>query len=246
MSIEFSSLDLRSYSNEVASHQHDYHQLVLPVEGCLSLSIEQAEGDVTASKAAIIAAGASHGFFASDRNMFLVADVPSSLAPRLESFPAFIDLDEALTRYVRFLSAQVQAQQGTPDLQKQMLGLLIQLLQEKAGVQVQVDQRVAAVKAYIAQNLDQAITLPQLAGVAHLSVRQLSHVFTQSEGCSPQHYLIEQRMQRARDLLESTDLSVQRISESVGYSNLAAFSDRFRQCMGRSPRHFRRLSKEIR
>lgn len=60
---------------------------------------------------------------------------------------------------------------------------------------------------------------------------------------TPQQYLIERRMQRAWQLLSETDLQVQQVAERVGYSNLAAFSDRFRRHFGRSPRQFRRYGE---
>ena len=52
-------------------------------------------------------------------------------------------------------------------------------------------------------------------------------------------YLIEKRMQRAWQLLSDGALQVQQVAEQVGYTSLAAFSDRFRRHFGHSPRHFR-------
>ena len=86
-------LDLRSYSGETRAHHHDYHQLVLPVEGRLAMQIGEQAGDVSNAELALISAGKDHQFAGSEKNCFVVADVPPSLAPELEKLPAFIKLD---------------------------------------------------------------------------------------------------------------------------------------------------------
>lgn len=237
------TLDLRSYSGETRVHQHDYHQLVLPVEGTLSMQIEEREGDVSRAGIALIAAGKDHQFAGSKQNCFVVADVPAALAPELEQLPAFIELDNALAQYVSFLHRQLLQQQGNPSSERQMLLLLIELLKERFGYAVQLDKRIEAVRNYLDQNYSQQTSQARLAAIASLSVRQLNEIFRRDLGMTPQQYLVEKRMQRAWQLLTQGRLQVQQIAEQVGYASLAAFSDRFRRHFGHSPRHFRRINE---
>lgn len=242
------SLALRSYSQEVASHSHDYHQLVLPVDGELCLSVEHSEGAVTAQQAAIIPAGADHGFYAPVANRFLVADVPTEMAPLLERLPVFVQLDAALSHYIQFLFQQLHGldNRAAGSIEQQMLGLLLQLLQQRyqPGIQRKQDRRIELLQAYLDAYIDRPVTLPQMANVVHLSVRQLNALFQQQLGMSPQQYLLQLRMQRARQLLETTTLQVQAVADQVGYTNLAAFSDRFRRHFGQSPRYYRQSTKQ--
>lgn len=237
------TLDLRSYSGETRVHQHDYHQLVLPVEGTLSMQIEEREGDVSRVGIALIAAGKDHQFAGSKQNCFVVADVPAALAPELEQLPAFIELDNALAQYVSFLHRQLLQQQGNPSSERQMLLLLIELLKERFGYAVQLDKRIEAVRNYLDQNYSRQTSQARLAAIASLSVRQLNEIFRRDLGMTPQQYLVEKRMQRAWQLLTQGRLQVQQIAEQVGYASLAAFSDRFRRHFGHSPRHFRRIDE---
>lgn len=237
------TLDLRSYSRETHRHQHDYHQLVLPVAGELQMQVGGREGRVGADRAAVIAAGREHGFAAPDRNRFLVADVPAALAPALERLPAFIHLDPALAQYVVFL--QLQLQQGGA-CQGQMLLLLLQLLQERAGEPPRLDRRIAAARDYLDRHYPRPVTLAEVAQAAHLSPRQLGELFRRELGLTPRQYLTEKRMQTAWRLLAAGELGVQRVAEAVGYASLAAFSDRFRRHFGRAPSHFRRRDKALR
>ncbi|WP_286238744.1 AraC family transcriptional regulator [Neptuniibacter halophilus] len=232
------TLDLRSYNQESHSHEHSYHQLVLPLRGTLDISVDGQGAQLGGQTAAVISAGSVHGFLAESENRFLVADIPSALAPQLESLPAFIQLDEALSCYVAFLHQQVQSAQVNSTTQRQMLLLLIQLLEEKFGHRLKLDRRIEAAVSYLQQNYRHQIPLQALARVASLSPRQLSERFRRQFGMTPQQYQIELRMQQAWQLLEQGTLSIQQIAADVGYSNLAAFSDRFRRHFGKSPRYF--------
>ncbi|SMR77554.1 AraC family transcriptional regulator [Marinobacterium sediminicola] len=236
-------LNIRTYDEEGKSHSHDHHQLVLPLVGKLSLSIDAMDGEVAQHRAAIIPSGSGHGYCATEYNRFLVADVPEGLAPALDKLPCFVDLDPALLHYIQFLHAQLQNGTESDFTQHQMLLLLIQLLQERHGSQLKLDRRVLAAKQYLDDHFSQPLSLSDAAAVAHLSIRQLNDLFRRQVGMTPHQYLTELRMKEAWRLLEQSDLSIQRVADAVGYSSLSSFSDRFRVHFGKSPRHFRRISK---
>lgn len=236
-------LHIRTYDDEGKSHSHDHHQLVLPLIGTLSLSIDSIENEVAHQRVAIISSGSGHGYAASDDNQFLVADVPEGLAPALDKLPCFVDLDPALLHYVQFLHSELQNRTEPGFTQHQMLLLLIQLLQERHGSQLKLDRRVLAAKQFLDDHFSQTLSLSDAAAVAHLSIRQLNDLFRRQVGMTPHQYLTELRMKEAWRLLEQSDLSIQRVADAVGYSSLSSFSDRFRVHFGKSPRHFRRISK---
>ncbi|MDX1553719.1 MAG: AraC family transcriptional regulator [Marinobacter sp.] len=236
-------LHIRTYQNEGKSHSHDHHQLVLPLVGTLSLSVDAMEGEVAQHRAAIIPSGTGHGYASADDNRFLVADVPENLAPALDKLPCFVDLDPALLQYVQFLHAQLQNGTVSDFTQHQMLLLLIQLLQERHGSRLKLDRRVHAAKQFLADHFSHPLSLAEAAAVAHLSIRQLNDLFRRQVGMTPHQYLTELRMKEAWRLLEQSELSVQRVADAVGYSSLSAFSDRFRSHFGKAPSHFRRISK---
>ena len=71
-------LHLRTYEEEGKSHSHDHHQLVLPLVGTLSLSVDAKEGKVAQHRAAIIPAGIGHGYAATDDNRFWLQMSPKA------------------------------------------------------------------------------------------------------------------------------------------------------------------------
>lgn len=237
------SIHIRSYGHEGHQHSHDYHQLVLPLAGTLSLSMAHLEDEVAHQRAAIIPAGERHGYYARDENRFLVADVPDHQAPALVSLPRFVDLSPPLQHYVRFLDAQLRHGSMSGCTGQQVLQLLVQLLQEQYGAAVQPDRRIQVARRFLDEHYRRRVTVAELARVAHLSPRQLNHLFRQQVGLPPHQYLLQRRMHEARRLLEHTRLGIRQVAEAVGYSSLAAFSDRFSRYFGLAPSHFRRNPK---
>ncbi len=241
------TLDIRSYQPHAHIHQHDYHQLVLPVAGQLQMQVGHREGLVSNQQIALIAAGEDHGFHADGHNRFIVADIPDRLAPQLARLPAFMPLDPVLSQYIHFLHLQLSLPGSAQlDSQPQMLQLLLQLLHERTGEPRQLDPRIAAARHYLDQHYAQSISLATLARVASLSPRQLSELFHRQFAMTPQQYQTDKRMRHAHQLLCNTTLSVQRIADQVGYQSLAAFSNRFRKHFGQPPRNVRQIDKQPR
>lgn len=79
-----------------------------------------------------------------------------------------------------------------------------------------------------------------LAREAGYSVDHFARLFARWTGLSPQEYLINARMERARSLLAETELSVGMIAEALGFRDLFFFSRQFRQRVGVSPTAYRR------
>jgi len=83
-------------------------------------------------------------------------------------------------------------------------------------------------------------TVEKLANEAALSRSAFTERFIRLVGESPKTYLINWRMQKAKTELESTDLSMFKISESAGYSSESAFSKAFKQYFNVAPGTYRK------
>ena len=238
------SIALRSYSAESVLHSHSYAQLVLPLHGCLELQVGVITGVVDQSRMAVIHSGQDHQFSSAEDNLFVVVDLPVYESAQCEKLPAFISTDAALQQYIQFVYQQLSVSAFNPVLGYSMMSLLMQLLEQRSPHMGQWDRRVDAAIRYIHNNLNHLLTVRQLAEVAHISPRQLHHLFVLHLQQSPSQYIQQLRMQRAAHLLSDPSLSVQQVADQCGYHNLAAFSDRFRQTYGHSPRAFRNSLKQ--
>ncbi len=90
------------------------------------------------------------------------------------------------------------------------------------------------------RHLDRPLGLAELAEQANLSERTLLRRFSDEIGTSPKQWLLRARLDRARELLETTDLSVEAIAHRTGHSSSAGLRDRFTAALGTSPTAYRR------
>jgi AraC family transcriptional regulator len=92
---------------------------------------------------------------------------------------------------------------------------------------------------YINEHLQDQLTLAELARIAELSQHHFASAFKASTGISPHRYVIERRLERARDLLRRNENSISEIAYSVGFSSQSHLTAHFRRTMGLTPRRFR-------
>lgn len=97
----------------------------------------------------------------------------------------------------------------------------------------------AAVRRYIDTHFKENLNLDALAELVHVNKFHMAHAFTREYGISPISYLNERRIQESALLLRSTDLSLSRISQMMGFSSPSYFSQSFRRQMGQSPLAYR-------
>lgn len=101
------------------------------------------------------------------------------------------------------------------------------------------DERIHNVVAFIDERLGQELSVESLARVACLSPSRFAHLFRERTGMAPVKFLELRRIEKARHLLLTTDLSVQQIGRLAGFPNAQHFSIRFHKLTGQSPRSFR-------
>jgi AraC family transcriptional regulator of arabinose operon len=103
-----------------------------------------------------------------------------------------------------------------------------------------VDPRIRRLQDLIERNPNRDLRLSYLARASRLSASRLSHLFKNCTGVAPGHYIRRVRLQMARELVESTTLSVKETSAQVGYESVSHFIREFRKSFGLTPAEHRR------
>ncbi|WKX74379.1 GlxA family transcriptional regulator [Streptomyces sp. XD-27] len=95
-------------------------------------------------------------------------------------------------------------------------------------------------RAWALERLDRPISLRELAEQEAMSVRTFTRRFREEVGVSPGQWLVRQRVERARHLLESTDLSVDQVARDAGFGTAASMRHHLQTALGVSPTAYRR------
>ncbi|WP_211247760.1 GlxA family transcriptional regulator [Cryptosporangium arvum] len=102
------------------------------------------------------------------------------------------------------------------------------------------DASTSTTRAWALEHLDEPLDLATMAAHAGMSVRTFTRRFRQETGQSPGPWLSALRVDRARQLLEETDLPIDRIAHRAGFGTTASLRQHFAGSVGTSPHAYRR------
>jgi AraC family transcriptional regulator len=96
-------------------------------------------------------------------------------------------------------------------------------------------RRLARVVEHIRNNLDTPLAVRELSRIAEMSQSHFSKLFKLSTGLAPHQFVLQQRINRSKELLRQGDIALE-----VGFENQAHFTTVFGNLVGMTPRQFQR------
>jgi AraC family transcriptional activator of pobA len=100
------------------------------------------------------------------------------------------------------------------------------------------EERLAQTIRYIHQYYSDEVNLTQLAKMANYSYDHFRHLFKQHTGVTPMNYIIQLRIDRAKQMLLDHPPSTTQVALECGFASLSHFSNAFKKLTGKSPREF--------
>jgi AraC-like DNA-binding protein/CheY-like chemotaxis protein len=100
--------------------------------------------------------------------------------------------------------------------------------------------RTASVVAYVAGHYMEPISRSDMAALCHLSLSEFSRVFRREHEVTFEHFLLEFRIAKARDLLIESRLTITQVAHAVGFNDSSYFARAFRRCTGIKASDWRR------
>ncbi|MEU2435605.1 GlxA family transcriptional regulator [Streptomyces rubradiris] len=106
--------------------------------------------------------------------------------------------------------------------------------------QVAATRRIEVLRHYILRHIAEPLTVAQLADHAHVSERQLTRIFKNELGTTPHAYIESVRVERARNQLEATDATLERVATACGFGTVDTLVRAFRRRLDTTPTDYRR------
>lgn len=123
----------------------------------------------------------------------------------------------------------------------------LQEIKEDSGVSERTsEEQIEAMMKRIRENLAEKYTLADMATECCLSEVYFSNLFKKVSGMSPTNYIVQVRMEKACELMSSTEWRMVKIARQVGYSDYQYFTKVFKKVIGQTPGEYReRVRKEF-
>ena len=99
--------------------------------------------------------------------------------------------------------------------------------------------RVNTVVAYIEEHAAETVGVKKLASVVNMSPFHFARMFKGALGVPPHAFITNVRMERAKRLLATSNMSLREIATTVGYQTQAHFTGVFHKQVGTTPRTYR-------
>jgi AraC family transcriptional regulator len=112
-------------------------------------------------------------------------------------------------------------------------------LELESNLQPDLCRKMRLAAEYIDRNLRNRLTLAEIAAEVDLNPHYFARVFKKGVGQSPHQYILEKRVERAKVLLKTTELSLVEIASQVGIATQSHFTTVFHRVTGVTPREFR-------
>ncbi|WP_312794780.1 response regulator [Tianweitania sp.] len=150
------------------------------------------------------------------------------------------DLTPVLARQVDELGSQrldARSHYKVQELFSQVTDMLFEASDERGG---SAAQRIQTVLHFIERNVQKGISLEDAADFANVSPCYLSRLFRKEMNMTFISYLKAQRMERAKELLQNSDLPITNVSLDLSYTDANYFCKAFKKEVGVSPSEYRR------
>ncbi|MBZ2167412.1 AraC family transcriptional regulator [Marinobacter sp. F4216] len=248
------------YRRAAGHHMHREHHsdnlLIYCTEGKAFLNVEGEPYTVGAGDLLLLPAGADHRYTSDPDDPWTIHWVHYT-GPLAEDFQHYMGFSG--TTRVRHLGRQ-------PRLLVDFNGLLSvrqtgfrtvglihaanRLRQLMTAIPLNIDdasqqrsEELETLHNYMREHLDERLSLEQLAELSGLSPAHFATRYRQQTGTSPIQHFLHLKVERACQLLDSTDVSFAEISRRLGYDDAYYFSRLFKKVMGQSPRDYRHTAR---
>lgn len=160
-----------------------------------------------------------------------------------KSYPAFNHITEYALE--KFVQAPEKDEDFLRMLGKLLLNEISQLPQIVSDTNEQFPRELRSMSVFIREHLQTTITMDDLMEVSNLSPATINRLFQNHCKTSPLAWVTGQRLEKAKELLITTRLSISKVAEESGFQDPYYFSRCFKKHTAQTPKQFRNESAKL-
>ncbi len=228
----------KKFAQKISPTEINFHELTLVLKGELEYEIDGKKLLLSQNDGLFIKSGSVR----KRKDAEGVDYVSFNFFGDLENLPLY--LPNAVNSSIKLLTAVCdEIHEKIYDGENQMslaLQLILSIIKSSI-ITANENPVIVAIKQYIYANLTERISLPELANNIGYSPNYCSTIFKKHTGLTIIEYLINERVEEAKKLIDENILSLQQISSSLGFDDYNYFSRIFKKTSGYTPSEYKKL-----
>ncbi|ATW26349.1 helix-turn-helix transcriptional regulator [Candidatus Formimonas warabiya] len=227
--------DRRTFAERPHTHVHPWAQLVVPIKGTLSVTVESYLVKDDRQNVVYIPPASLHSFHSRTANRFFVFDIPSAYLPKNSTLLLDHFLDNRWRAIQTLLGDEVGEKPTSNQRLSDLFRYMLRLLEKRC---------YPASLEYIHQFYHRQITIEELAGMEHYHPSYYCEWFQKQFGLSPMAYIRYLRLENAKDLLAHTEYNLMQIAQQVGYRHQSTLTRLFQERYRITPTAYRQKTRK--
>lgn len=227
-------------TNEFKPHSHNCYEIIYFVSGQGNMIIDGKSFPVYAGTYCIVPPKISHFEKIDGYGEIIFIGFEHQSIIESAKIGVYHSADASTPRlFEKILTEYKRQDWGYEIVAQSMLNLLLIDLIRNIGTNDKKCKDLNYIKTYIEQYFNQKINFEQLANISGYSYDYFRHIFKNKFGVSPQKYMINIRLEKAKNFLEKSNLSCTEIAYASGFSNSAQMTTMFKKEYGKTPKNFK-------
>jgi AraC-like DNA-binding protein len=249
VAVDAPGVSLRRYGAVEASDLHDFHQIVLGVDGSMVMAVDGVAHEIDRTAAWLIPAGSRHDYAGIGENRQLVLDLPASsvaVPQRLFDRARAVSIDSSLTQLVshiaRRATGHIDGDAAWRRFNWDAAARLCAAILEDSGTSDAAPGAgldFARIDAWLRARLSQPLRIADLAAHCGFGMRRFHQLFIEAFGETPHRYLQRLRLDTSLTLLASPGRSLTDVALEVGFGDQSAYTHAFTRRFGIAPGQWR-------
>ncbi|MBP0592089.1 helix-turn-helix domain-containing protein [Paraburkholderia sp. LEh10] len=249
--IETPKVSLRRYDAVEASDVHDFHQIVLGLDGSMVMAVDGVAHQIDRTSAWLVPAGSRHDYAGVGENRQLVLDLPASsvaVPQRLFDRARAVTIDSSLTQLVTHVAGRaagdIDGDAAWRHFNWDAAARLCAAIVEDTGIAYAAPDAgldFARIDAWLRTHLSEPLRIADLAAHCGFGMRRFHQLFIEAFGETPHRYLQRLRLDTSVTLLAHPERSLTDVALAVGFGDQSAYTHAFTRRFGMAPGQWRAL-----
>lgn len=262
----FESMPMKTFIvgiEELGFHWHTDIEIILVLEGVIEVIVEDNRHELKKGDVLLINSSTAHAFGSyNQQNMLMIMQFDSKLCKSNQKDIAyyfscssvFTDIDKrtAIDQLIRSMVNMAREivlkrdgyEHYIASYFYNILGLLMRQFRMEKSCRNQVEEynkeRINNILSFIDLNFNKDLTLEMVSDFGHMSISRFSHLFKDTIGMPFKKYITLMRIEKAKELLRNTDLTILNIAYECGLNSESLLYRNFKTHLGITPSDYRK------